>query len=105
MDWPLSLDAESLKTDRENERENSGYLTNPYNIGLQDRRFAVFKIPMKSILLLTVAAAAVLFSSCNTFIGLGRDMRIGGEAMEKTANKAAGGGGDSVEDTSGAPVY
>ncbi len=81
------------------------YLTNLYNIGLHDSPYAVSKIPMKSILLLTVAAAAVLFSSCNTFIGLGRDMRIGGEAMERTANKAAGGGGDGMEDTSGAPVY
>ncbi|MEO7099735.1 MAG: hypothetical protein ABI162_10270 [Luteolibacter sp.] len=57
---------------------------------------------MKSILLITAAAAGMLLSSCNTFIGLGRDMRIGGEAMEKTANKNAGGGGG---DTSGAPVY
>jgi predicted small secreted protein len=72
---------------------------------LQDSPYAVSKIPMKSILLITVAAAAVLFSSCNTFIGLGRDMRIGGEAMENTANKAAGGGGGASEDTSGAPVY
>ena len=58
---------------------------------------------MKSILLLTVAAAGMLLSSCNTFIGLGRDMRIGGEAMEKTATKGAGSGGGG--DTSGAPVY
>lgn len=55
---------------------------------------------MKSILLMTLAIAAVLTSSCNTFIGLGRDMRIAGEGMEKTANKNTGG-----EDTSGAPVY
>lgn len=58
---------------------------------------------MKSILLLTIASLAVLLSSCNTFIGLGRDLRIGGEAMENTANKAAGGGGGG--DVSGAPVY
>lgn len=56
---------------------------------------------MKSFLLMTLAVASVLTSSCNTFIGLGRDMRIAGEGMEKTANKSAGGGGD----TSGAPVY
>jgi predicted small secreted protein len=55
---------------------------------------------MKSILLMTLAIATVLTSSCNTFIGLGRDMRIAGEGMEKTANKNTGG-----EDTSGAPVY
>ena len=58
---------------------------------------------MKSILLLTVAAAAVLFTSCNTMIGLGRDMRIGGEGLENSANKANG--GSSSGDTSGAPVY
>ncbi len=58
---------------------------------------------MKSILLSAIAAAAVLTSSCNTFIGLGRDMRIAGESMENTANKATG-GGDSGG-TSGAPVY
>lgn len=59
---------------------------------------------MKSILLLTVAAAAVLFTSCNTMIGLGRDMRIGGEGLENSANKATGGAGGGG-DTSGAPVY
>lgn len=56
---------------------------------------------MKSVLLIIVAAVAVLTSSCNTFIGLGRDMRIAGEGMEKSATKNSGGGGD----TSGAPVY
>lgn len=58
---------------------------------------------MKSILLIVLASAAVLTSSCNTFIGFCRDMRIASEGMEKSANKAnknnAGG------DTSGAPVY
>ena len=37
-------------------------------------------------------------------IGLGRDMRMGGEGLENTANKAAG-GGSGGGDTSGAPVY
>ena len=61
---------------------------------------------MKSILLIVLAAATVLGSSCNTFIGMGRDMRIAGEGMEKSANKASGGGGSGGgEDTSGAPVY
>jgi predicted small secreted protein len=59
---------------------------------------------MKLPLLLTVATVAVLFSSCNTMIGLGRDMRMGGEGLEKTATKATG-GGSSSSDTSGAPVY
>lgn len=58
---------------------------------------------MKSLLLTILAAAAVFSTSCNTFIGLGRDMRIAGESMENTANKSSGGSGGS--DTSGAPVY
>lgn len=45
----------------------------------------------------------MLFSSCNTMIGLGRDMRMGGEGLEKTASKTSG--GSSSGDTSGAPVY
>jgi predicted small secreted protein len=57
---------------------------------------------MKLTLLLVTVTAGMLLSSCNTFIGLGRDMRIGGEAMEKTATKGASGSGG---DTSGAPVY
>lgn len=57
---------------------------------------------MKAIALTLLAATAVLTSSCNTFIGLGRDMRIAGEGMENAANKASGEGGG---DTSGAPVY
>ena len=70
---------------------------------MQEPEIGVSTLEMKSILLIALAAAAVLTSSCNTFIGLGRDMRIAGEGMEKTANKGAGseGGGD----TSGAPVY
>ena len=59
---------------------------------------------MKSLLLISAAAVAVLFSSCNTMIGLGRDMRIGGEGLENTANKAAG-GSDAGGDVSGAPIY
>ncbi len=62
---------------------------------------------MKSTLLLTIAAVSVLFSSCNTMIGLGRDMRMGGEGLEKTAHKVSGGGASESGggDTSGAPVY
>lgn len=58
---------------------------------------------MKTVLLIALTVTAVLSSSCNTFIGLGRDMRIAGEGMEKTANKATGGGGG--DDMSGAPIY
>lgn len=60
---------------------------------------------MKAIILTVLAAAAVLTSSCNTFIGLGRDMRIAGEGMEKTANKATGGGDGGGDAGGGAPVY
>lgn len=59
---------------------------------------------MKTILLIALTVTAVFSSSCNTFIGIGRDLRIAGEGMEKTANKATGGGGGG-EDTSGAPIY
>ena len=45
----------------------------------------------------------MLLSSCNTMIGLGRDMRMGGEGLENTANKATG--TSTGGDTSGAPVY
>lgn len=69
----------------------------------QPGKYPIPKIPMKAILLLTVAGAAVLLTSCNTMIGLGRDMRIGGEGLENSANKVTGGG--SSGDTSGAPVY
>ncbi len=58
---------------------------------------------MKAILLLTLATAGILLSSCNTMIGVGRDMRMGGEGLENAANKATGGGGGG--DVSGAPVY
>ncbi|MEI6819982.1 MAG: entericidin [Verrucomicrobiota bacterium] len=59
---------------------------------------------MKRIFTLTVVAVtAVLFSSCNTMIGFGRDMRIGGEGLEKAANKSVG--DSSSSDASGAPVY
>lgn len=66
--------------------------------------FELSRLVMKTILLIVLAAAAVLTSSCNTFIGLGRDLRIAGEGMEKTADKAAGSSGGGG-DTSGAPVY
>lgn len=60
---------------------------------------------MKSLVLIILSAAAIFSTSCNTFIGLGRDMRIAGEGMENTANKTSGGGGSGGGDTSGAPVY
>ena len=58
---------------------------------------------MKSILLIAAVAVATLLSSCNTIIGFGRDLRMMGDGMEKSANKAQG--SHSSGDTSGAPVY
>jgi Predicted small secreted protein len=59
---------------------------------------------MKKFLLLAAAGVVTTLTSCNTTIGLGRDMRILGENMENTANKKLQGGGEA-QDTSGAPVY
>jgi predicted small secreted protein len=67
--------------------------------------FAVKKRVMKTTLLIALAATAILTSSCNTFIGVGRDLRIAGEGMEKNADKASGGSSGGGGDTSGAPVY
>jgi predicted small secreted protein len=64
---------------------------------------------MKLTLLFATATAAVLFTSCNTMIGLGRDMRMGGEGLENSANKATGGsagsGSTGGNTSGGAPVY
>ncbi len=62
---------------------------------------------MKTTFRIVLCAAALLTGSCNTFIGLGRDMRMAGEGMEKAADKASGGssGGGGGGDYSGAPVY
>ena len=65
---------------------------------------------MKIILLGLVSVA--VFTSCNTTIGLGRDMRVLGAEMEKKADEVYGGGSSDeysaggVDDYSGgAPVY
>ena len=64
---------------------------------------------MKSIFLTAAAVLICGLSSCNTTIGLGRDMRVLGENMEHTANKKQQGGGAAsgggYQDTGGAPVY
>jgi len=59
---------------------------------------------MKKFLLLAAAGIVATLTSCNTTIGVGRDMRILGENMENAANKKLQGGGEA-HDTSGAPVY
>ncbi|MCX6878631.1 MAG: entericidin [Verrucomicrobia bacterium] len=60
---------------------------------------------MKTVLLIAAVAIATGLSSCNTMIGFGRDLRILGDGLENSANKAHSGGTGSSTDTSGAPVY
>jgi predicted small secreted protein len=55
---------------------------------------------MKLAALSIVAVFAL--SSCNTMIGLGRDTRLLGEGVEKTAAQQ---GGEAAADSGGAPVY
>jgi len=50
---------------------------------------------MKLILLSVTSIAFV--TSCNTMIGVGRDTRILGETVEKTAEKAAPGDANTYE--------
>ena len=40
---------------------------------------------MRKILVLTVAAAALAVSACNTIAGIGRDAQAAGQAVEQTA--------------------
>lgn len=58
---------------------------------------------MKRILLSVIALAA--FPSCNTVIGLGRDMRVLGTEMERKAEETHGGGSAGDDYSGGAPVY
>jgi len=62
---------------------------------------------MRYTFLFVVAIAATLLTSCNTMIGVGRDMKMGGEGLEKSATKVSGGHPDGAvsDDNSGAPVY
>ncbi len=53
-----------------------------------------------SSILATLSLLAVFSTSCNTTIGLGRDLRLLGEGMETSAQKTRSGGEDP-----GAPVY
>ena len=59
---------------------------------------------MKVILIIATAMTATLTTSCNTMIGISRDVRLAGEGMEKIATKAAGQETEKTN-TSGAPVY
>lgn len=55
---------------------------------------------MKKVLILIVSLFAL--NSCNTLIGLGRDMRQAGEGLEKTAKKSKG---ENAEGDAAAPTY
>jgi predicted small secreted protein len=62
----------------------------------------------KTLLIAMTAALGLLASSCNTFIGLGRDIRLMGEGVEKSAVKSAGTNGNTTGTGNGhsaAPVY
>ncbi len=57
-----------------------------------------------SMKLIFLSLATVLaFASCNTMVGLGRDTRLLGESVEKTAEKSAPEQG--YDNSGGAPVY
>jgi predicted small secreted protein len=57
---------------------------------------------VKTALLGATALAAL--SSCNTTVGLGRDMRVLGTEMEKKAEQHTS-GSDTEYQSGGAPVY
>jgi predicted small secreted protein len=61
---------------------------------------------MKSILKTALFGAIALaaLSSCNTTIGLGRDMRVLGTEMEKKAEQQTGDSGSEYQ-SGGAPIY
>lgn len=57
------------------------------------------------ILMTTGCVLALLFTtSCNTFIGMGRDLRQLGEGMENSAHKSSSSGSENSSQ-GGAPVY
>lgn len=55
-------------------------------------------------LILLSFAAIFALASCNTMVGIGRDTRLLGQELEKTAEKSAP-NSDSDSGTSGAPIY
>lgn len=58
---------------------------------------------IKTFLAASLAIAG--FASCNTTIGLGRDMRVLGEQMEQKAGQQQGGATGGDDYYGGAPVY
>jgi len=61
---------------------------------------------MKTLFLSLAASAFCLCTSCNTFIGIGRDLRLLGQSMESTATGSGKkDGGKQPENQGGAPVY
>ncbi|MES2980711.1 MAG: hypothetical protein V4727_00225 [Verrucomicrobiota bacterium] len=58
---------------------------------------------MKLILLSFTAIFAL--ASCNTMVGIGRDTRLLGQELEKTAEKSAPAESGYDSSSSGAPIY
>ena len=70
-----------------------------------DKSVESSKVSADTIMKLVIASILFVISltSCNTIIGVARDMRQGGEGLEKAAQSKSG-GGDTGTDT-GAPTY
>lgn len=76
------------------------YLGKVNDCGISEKAYPVLE--MKALLLLAAAATGLLLTSCNTFIGLGRDIKQLGSDM-RPVNQ--GGGNHQSNDQYGAPVY
>jgi predicted small secreted protein len=50
--------------------------------------FQPLDLPMRKILILAAAAAALMVSACNTVEGMGRDVSAAGRAVSNTAHDA-----------------
>lgn len=61
---------------------------------------------MKPLLISAAALSFFFTTSCNTFIGMGRDLRQLGQGMENSANKSKTPSTEEApQQTGGAPVY
>ena len=47
----------------------------------------------KLVALLSLIGVALALAACNTVEGMGKDIKAGGQAIEKAASKNGGGGG------------
>jgi predicted small secreted protein len=75
-------------------------------IHLAEAVFQGIRIAMKALLIACIAAAAVLSTSCNTFIGMGRDLRQLGQGLEDSANNTSKHNANKgTQNSGGAPIY